>query len=123
MAGTVSISNTLRVAIDSSLVDVSRITGIQSFATTAGSPRYVHGIINATVTATAIDLEGITPGFGLFVNHEASIYMQVGIDEATVFHPFLRLQAGSIGCGELEEQPYVKAQTGTGRFEYFIVEK
>lgn len=83
---------------------------------------YVAGVQDiGTGAHEAIALGDVaTPRFAFFRNHDATNYVQVGIDQAATFHPFMRLQAGSFALVELEEAPYAQANTGAVKLEYII---
>ena len=73
-------------------------------------------------THNALDLGSVvTPGWAVFVNLSATDFVQVGIDVAAVFHPFLTLDPlEQMMCHIATTAPYAQADTAAVDLFYII---
>ena len=67
--------------------------------------------------------EVATPGFAYFKNLDATNYVQIGVDVAAAFVPFVKLlpgQSAQVWLGTTA--PYAKANTGAVLLDYMIAD-
>lgn len=65
-----------------------------------------------------------TAGYAQFRNLDATNYVEVGVDVAATFYPFLKLKPGE-GSGPVRlgtSAPYAQADTGAVKLDYLILE-
>ena len=102
------------------LKDQYSSSSIAANQTTASLVRNVQSVSNAA--HALLDLAGVvTPGYAVFQNLDATNYIQIGIDVAAVFYPFLKLKAGEQGMARLANiAPYALANTAPVKLFYVI---
>lgn len=96
--------------------------GMSSNQTTAALVRNVQSILHTA--HAALDLGSVsTPGWAVFVNTDASNYIDIGTDATGSFVPFARVEAGKAIMLKLATAaPYAKAAVATVKLFYIIYE-
>jgi len=65
-----------------------------------------------------------TPGLAYFRNCDATNFVQIGVDVAAAFVPFLKLLPGQYAmCWLATAAPYAKADTASVKLDYMICDR
>lgn len=89
----------------------------------ASAPTAAAGIASIGFAAhEALPMQDVTTGgWAFFENLDATNYVQVGVDVAAAFVPFLKLSPGeSVICKLATNAPYAKSNTAATQLNYKI---
>lgn len=78
--------------------------------------------IPTTAAGTALDVSALTTaGWSYFCNTDSTYYIEVGVQVAGTFYPFMKLKAGEACVLRLgTNAPYARANTSAAPLQYFI---
>jgi len=122
MAG--SIRYSMNVALSNgSLSDAYNTSGLTAPQTTGAIVRNVQTLLFASPQGNLLDMGGVsTPGLAAFANLDSTNYVEIGIQVAGTFYPFLKLLAGQqagpmfLGASAI----YARANTANVQLFYLV---
>lgn len=122
MANEITYQNSLYLR-NGNLVDTYASGSLTATQAVAGLIRNVQSI-PTTAGGTALDLGSVvTPGWSIFVNTDATNYIEVGSFSGGTFYPVLKLLPGEVQSVRLAiAAPYARANTTAVGLFYIIYE-
>lgn len=120
MASEITVTESL--GVKTGYLDDSPAIVTRKFNLSATPPVMAGGIHSIGTTHEALPMGDVsTAGWAHFENLDATNFVQVGVDVAATFYPFLKLKPGERGLGRLgTNAPYVKADTAAVKLKWRI---
>lgn len=111
--------------LDNGSISLSREIAFGTITPDQTTASYHAGVQTVGFAAhEAIELGDVSAcGYSMFINTDATNFVEIGIDVGSTFYPFVKLLAGEVS-GPLRlgtNAPYAKADTGDVLLEYIIL--
>lgn len=121
MANEITVTSQLKVTNGNQ--DFDKRVSITADQSAAGGPAPAQQNIGTTHEAIVIS-ELTNLGWALFRNLDSTNYVEIGVDVAAAFYPFVKLLAGESCVVRLSPAiaPYAKANTAAVKLEAYIFE-
>lgn len=125
MANELTVSARLRLIKDGVDMSLPRELGDAAFNVTVTGTEYNQNIQVVGTTHELLDGGDATPGgYTIFVNRDATNYVELGLDVTGTFAPFVRLKAGERAVFRFTAGAslYLRANTAPCRVEFLVLE-
>lgn len=116
------ISITARLRAYKSLLNIDRSLSNQTFDM-SGSTFYANlQTIGTTYEAVTVGADLGTAGWSMFINHDTTNYVEIGLDVGAAFYGLIKLMPGELALFRLTTSTfYARANTGACKLEVVIV--